>query len=176
MEEEKQEKTWCEQITKQVEEKLENIGNTGVTTSNVDYLYKLIDIHKDLSNENYWKEKIDMMYRNYGEYNEGSYGRRGVPGSGRGRYREGGYSAGGNYGRRGVDSKYRGEEMMDKMYEEYQEYSEGSYNYGADQQTLQSLEKMLESVKKFMKHLEKEAKSREEVEMIKEAAKEISEM
>lgn len=186
MENENKEKDWCEEFTQKVEEQIKEISADGVNTGNVDYLYRLVDIHKDLKNEEYWKEKIDMYregYGNYGEYNEGSYGRRGVPGSGRGRYREGGsygeYGEG-SYGRRGVKgtgrSRYRGEEMMDEMYKNYGEYSEGRDNYGADQATIQSLEKMLDSVKKFMKHLEKEAKSQEEVEMIKETAREISEM
>lgn len=173
--EEKQEKQtkWCEEITKKVEKQIEEIANEGVSNTNVDYLYRLIDIHKDLANEKYWKEKIDMYRENYGgnSYNEGSYGRRGVKGTGRGRYREGGnYNYGRGYGR------YSGEEMMDEMYMNYGEYSEGRDNYGADQSTLQSLEKMLESVKKFMHHLQKEASSQEEVQMIKETAKEISMM
>lgn len=193
MEEEKKEiKDWCEETIKQVEKEIENISNENISTNNIDYLYRLVDIHKDLKNEIYWKEKIDMYresgnygnYGNYGEYND-SYGRRGVPGSGRGRYREGGYNEGGyneggSYGRRGVKGtgrgRYRGEEMMDEMYMNYGEYSEGRDNYGADQSTLQSLDKMLESVKKFMKHLEQEATSQEEVKMIKETAKEISMM
>ena len=113
-------------------------------------------------------------YGEYGNYNEGSYGRRGVKGTGRGRYRES-YNEGSYNGGRG-SGRYRGEEMMDEMYMNYGEYSEGRDNYGADQATLESLDKMLESVKKFMKHLQKEAKSVEEVEMIKETAREISEM
>lgn len=185
-EEEKQEKDWCELINSKVEEQIKSINEVGIEPSNIQYLSELVDIHKDLANEKYWKEKIDMYrnsgnYGNYGEYgnynegsyneyNEGSYGRRGVPGSGRGRYRES------SYGRRGVDAKYRGEEMMDNMYQGYREYSEGRDNYGADQATLQSLDKMLQSTKDFMKMLKKEAKSQEEIEMIKETAREISEM
>ena len=162
----KQETKVVEKVKEETERMIKSITDDGVRPDNVDLLYKLVDIHKDMANEEYWKEKIEMRY---GNYSEGSYSRRGVKGTGRGRYHEGAYNEGG-YGR------YRGEEMMDKMYEEYQEYSEGSYNYGADQETLKSLEKMLESVKKFMQHLKKEASSKEEVEMIKETAKEISMM
>ena len=37
---------------------------------NIDYLYKLIDIHKDLKNEDYWKAKeeyyeIRRLWRSY---------------------------------------------------------------------------------------------------------------
>lgn len=159
-----EEKNWCEETLKLVESQIGDINNSGIVSSNIDYLYKLVDIHKDLSNEKYWKEKIDIMYR---EYND-NYGRRRR--DSRGRYMTG------EYGRRGVDSRYRGEDHIDDMYSNYQNYSEGRDNYGADQETLKSLEKMLKSTKNFMKMLTREAKSEEEVEMIRETAREISEM
>jgi hypothetical protein len=86
----------------------------------------------------------------------GSYGRRGVPGTGRGRY--------------------RGEEMLEDMHYSYGEYSEGREQYGADQETMESFKYMLKSFKDFFKHLEKEASSQEEVEMLKKTAKEMLEM
>ena len=67
-----EEKNWCEETLKIVESQIGDINNSGIVSSNIDYLYKLVDIHKDLSNEKYWKEKIDIMYR---EYND-NYGRR----------------------------------------------------------------------------------------------------
>ena len=161
MEEEKQ-KDWCEEITQQIEEKIKEISTEKVNTSNIDYLYRLVDIHKDLKNEEYWKEKIDMYregygnYGEYGDYNEGSYGRRGVPGTGRGRY--------------------RGEEMMDEMAYHYGNYSEGKDNYGADQETMESFKYMLKSFKDYYKHLKQEASSQQEVKMLEEVAREISEM
>lgn len=96
MEEQKQETkiNWCEEITQQVEKELEQIVNEKVSTNNVDYLYRLVDIHKDLANETYWKEKIKMYgnrySRDFSGYGESSYGRRGVKGTGRySRYRGG---------------------------------------------------------------------------------------
>ena len=45
-------------VLEKVEEKINELINTeGVKRENVDYLYKLVDIHKDLKNENYWKVK-----------------------------------------------------------------------------------------------------------------------
>lgn len=158
-----------EKLSEQIDNQLESILEKGINTENVTYLGKLVDILKDSENITYWKEKINM-YREHGTYDE--YGRRAR--DSRGRYMEG------SYGRRGVKGtgrgRYRGEEMMDEMYHNYGEYSDGRDNYGADQSTLHSLDNMLDSVKKFMKHLEQEASSQEEVEMIKEAAKEISMM
>lgn len=164
-------------LSEQIDKQIESILEKGINTDNITYLGKLIDINKDCENIKYWKEKISM-YRESGSYNEG-YGRYRDGGYNDGGYNEGGYNAG-SYGRRGVKGtgrgRYRGEEMMNDMYSNYSEYSYGRENYGADQATLKSLNEMLESVKKFMKHLEQEASSREEVEMIKKAAKEISMM
>ena len=178
-----------ENICVEVEEQLEQILEQGVQQGNVEYLYKLIDIYKDIKNIMYWKEKLDMRrYSNYGEYNEGynrgNYGEYGRGGYGEynegyGRDSYGNYGRRGNYGRynaRGYDAKYRGDEHLDNMYGAYHEYAEGRDNYGADEATLKSLDKMLQSTKKFMEMLKQEAQSQEEVEMIKETAQEISEL
>ena len=121
-----------------------------------------------------------MMYGNYRNYNEGGYSRGG-------NYNEGGYGA--NYGRRGVPGtgrgRYRGpsgtEEHLNEMHEHYGAYSESKEaanagNYGAEQDSKQALEYMLESVCQFMEMLEREAGSPEEVQMIKKYAKKIGEM
>lgn len=58
MEEENAEKTMHNNVLEKVESKITELVNTeGVKKENVDYLYKLVDIHKDLKNENYWKVK-----------------------------------------------------------------------------------------------------------------------
>jgi len=44
-------------ILEKVEEQIETIKSEGVNKENVDYLFKLVDIHKDLKNEKYWKIK-----------------------------------------------------------------------------------------------------------------------
>ena len=52
------EKPMHEKTIEKVENKIiELMDNEGVTKENVDYLYKLIDIHKDIKNEKYWKVK-----------------------------------------------------------------------------------------------------------------------
>lgn len=168
-----------DKIKRQVEDKINEIlDKNGVQSSNVDYLYKLVDIHKDISNEDYWnkkKEALNMNYR-YGNYEEDypNYGRRGMPGTGRG-----------NYGRRGVPGtgrgRYRGEDMLEDMHEMYSEYSDGKEeynrgNYGAKDDTMRSLDYMLKSVVQFMQMLEEDASSDEEMQLIKKYARKISEM
>lgn len=189
MEEEKEtketEQPVVEKIDEEVDKAIKKSIEQGVQISNIDYLMKMVDIKKDISQIK--KEEENMMYReggsfsaggygagSYGEYSEGgSYGRRGVPGSGRGRYSEG------SYGRRGVKGtgrgRYRGEEMMDEMKYHYGNYSEGG-QYGAEGETVQALEYMMEATVEFIKMLKEEAKSPEEMQIIKHYSKKISEM
>lgn len=118
----------------------------------------------------------------YGNYNEGGYGAGGY-GAG------GGYS--GNYGRRGVPGtgrgrgRYRGhsgaEEHLNEMHEHYGNYSESrgaaeSGNYGAEKDSMIALEYMLEAVVDFIGMLSKEAGSQEEAQMIKKYTRKIGEM
>ena len=166
-----EEKKLTDKVIEQVEEAINGILEQKVQPGNADYLYKLIDIHKDIKNEEYWKEEKNMRYGNYGESYGESYGRRGVPGTGRGRYRDS-YNEG-NYGRRG---NYRGEEIMDDMYQAYQEYNEGKENYGADGETMESFKYMLKAFKDYYKHLKQEASSQEEVKLLEKTAKEIGMM
>lgn len=165
-----------ENLKTKVEEKINTIASEGIQMGNLDMLGKLIDIHKDLANEDYWnkkKEVMEMRYReneygNYGREEYSEYGRRGIPGSGRGRRRR--------YSERGRDSRYRGEEMMDDMYGAYQDYSEGRERYGHGSATMKSLDYMLKSVVEFIEMLKEEASSQEEVQLIQKYTQEISDM
>lgn len=156
-----------DRLNQEVEKKINEIVETGIVPENIEKLYKLVDIHKDIANEKYWKE--DNM--RYGTYSRGSYGNDmyGRNRDSRGRYTEG-YNEG-NYGR-----KYRGEDMLNEMYEGYREYADGKNMYGADNDTLKSFEYMLKSFKDYYKHLKQEASSKEEVEMLEKTAREIGQM
>ena len=178
-----EEKQMQKKVKNETEKVIKNILEQGIKPDNIDYLYKLIDVHKDVANEEHWdseeKEETGMKYSygregGYGAYSEGSYGRRRR--DSRGRYMEGG-----NYGRRGVDAKYRGHDLIEDVYQNYGNYSEGREeygrgNYGAKEDTMKSLEYMLQSVAEFITMLKDEAGSQEEFEMIKKYTKKISEM
>lgn len=163
-----------EKLKEQLDEKIEELVGNELSLNNLDMLNKLVNMQTDLANQEYWdkkKEVMDMNYRNYNEgYGEeyGNYGRRGVPGSGRGRR--------GRYSRRGVDRKYSGQEAMDEMYEAYGEYSEGRERYGHHPSTMKSLDYMLKSVVDFIEMLKEDASSQEEVQLIQKYTREISEM
>ena len=183
-------------VKEETEKIIKGILDDGINTENIDILYKTIDIHKDIGNEEYWeemKEDESMRYRAYGrdaygEYerssyndgtmgnysnysnygNEGSYGRRSR--DSRGRYTE-----------RGRDAKYRGHEMIDEVYEAYGEYSEGREQYGrgnysAKEDTMKSLDYMMQSVVQFIQMLQQDAETQEEAELIKKYTRKISEM
>ena len=97
MEEEENKKeeeiSYTDKIKAMVVKELEQFSDVDLTGDELDVLYKLVDIDKDLENIDYWKckkEVMKMRYENYGDYSEGGYsegryGRRGVPGTGRGR-------------------------------------------------------------------------------------------
>ena len=166
-EEKKQETNVLDKTKEEVEKFIKQVTESGLQVANVELLYKLIDIHKDINNEEYWKKKEEnMMYRDYDNYSGGrsrdsrgrymdSYGRRGVPGTGRGRY--------------------RGYDMIEEMGEHYGDYSEGRDNYGNDRETEKSFDKMLQSLEDFTYLIMQEADSQDKIEKVRKTARKISE-
>ena len=53
----KEEECLIDDIQKLVHTQLKQIKDMGITNANIDSLYKLIDIEKDIENINYWKVK-----------------------------------------------------------------------------------------------------------------------
>lgn len=180
MEEEKkqtEEKSVIDKVTEEVDKSIKRIMEQGVQTNNIDFLYKMIDVKKDIAEIE--KEEQEMMYGNYGNYdNYDEYDRS--YGGGRRRDSRGRYMEGGSYGRRGVKGtgrgRYRGEEMMDEMMYHYGNYSESREQYGADEETMKSFKYMLKSFKDYYKHLKEEASSPQEVKLLEETAREMLEM
>lgn len=175
MEEEKKDTKETLKCVKEETEKIMNeIIEEGIQSHNVDFLYKVVDIHKDIANEEHWQDKKEEIEMMYGEYGEGGNYRAGRN-YGRGRYNEGG-----SYGRRGVRGsgrgRYRGEEMMDEMMYHYGNYNEGREQYGADEETMKSFKYMLKSFKDYYKHLKQEASSQQEIQMLEDTAREMLEM
>lgn len=153
-----------QELLEQVDKKLEELKNEKIQQGNVDYVYKLVDIRKDI------KEMEDKdMYRNYGMNDEYEMYRGGRSRDSRGRYMGNNY---GNYGRR-----YRGHDMLNDMEETYGTYMENRDNgrYGSPE-TSKAFDYMLQSAEDFFKHLKTEAGSEEEMEKIRRTARRISEM
>ena len=169
---EKKETKILDKLKEETDKSMKRVLEQGVQTNNVDFIYKMIDIKKDIAEIE--KEEQEMMYGNYGRYDDMSYS------GGRRRDSRGRYMEGGSYGRRGVPGtgrgRYRGEEMMDEMAYHYGNYNEGREQYGADEETMKSFKYMLKSFKDYYKHLKDEASSQQEVKMLEDVAREISEM
>lgn len=172
-EEKKEEVCYTDKVKELVCKELEKFSNSELTSDELDVLYKLVDIDKDLENIDYWKckkEVMKMRYENYGDYSEGGYsegryGRRGVPGTGRGRYR-------------GHDD---GEDMIEDMKESYSAYSEsrsaynrGNYNAGED--SMEALEDTMRLFTEFAQKMIKEVDSPEAKQIIRKHLRKISQM
>lgn len=174
-EENKKEEEICytDKIKAMVVKELEQFSDVDLTGDELDVLYKLVDIDKDLENIDYWKVKKEVMkmrYENYGDYpeggySEGRYGRRGVPGTGRGRYRD----------------HDDGEDMIEDMKESYSAYSEsrsaynrGNYNAGED--SMEALEDTMRLFTEFAHKMIKEVDSPEAKQIIRKHLRKISQM
>ena len=147
-----------ERLEKTTEESIKKILDEGITTNNLEHLYKLTKINHMA------KEDESMMYGNYGRYDRD------------GRY--GGYDHD-MYGARRRDSRgrYMGHEHLDRMYDDYGRYMESRERYGAgSEDTKRSLQYMLKSMEDFARMLREDATSQEEVMMIKETAQRIANM
>lgn len=168
-----------EKVNEQIVEKINAITEEGIKQTNVDYLGKLVDIHKDLANEDYWEEKKEDMTMRYGNYGRGS--RRGrsygemAPMYGRGRRRDsrGRYMTGREYGE-GTPA-----EMIDEMYEHFGNYEEGKEqsrrgNYSAKDDSIESLECMMQAICEFVDTLREDADSEEEVAIIEKYARKMA--
>ena len=171
MEEEKKENVQeiIPKTKEEVEKLIKGITENGLQINNIELLYKLIDIHKDIENEKYWENKEEAM-----KYMRDDYGMEDYRG---GRSRD---SQGRFMGDRRMTS-YRGQRVLDEMYNGYRNYNDGKEeynrgNYGARNETMRSLEGMLESVTDFIEMLQNDASSQEEVDMIKHYTRKISEM
>ena len=174
VEENKEEICYTDKIKTMVVKELEQFSDaTDLHGDELDVLYKLVDIDKDLENIDYWKVKKEVMkmrYNNYGDYSEGGYsegryGRRGVPGTGRGRYR-------------GHDD---GEDMIEDMKYSYNAYSEsrnayGRGNYGAEQENMEALEDTMRLFTEFAQKMIQEVDSPEAKQIIKKHLRKISQM
>ena len=163
-----------EKIKEQLKELKKGILEEGIqNNNNLEHIYKIIDIEKDLC------EIEEAKNMRYGRYDD-SYGRDAY---GRGSYGEynDGYGARrrdsrGRYMERGYDAKYRGDDSLNEMHEQYGRYMESRERYGAGEETMKPLKYMLESMEDFARMLKKDAQSQAEVEMIRQTAQRIAQM
>ena len=84
------------------------------------------------------------------EYGRGSYGRD-------------------SYGRRGYDTKYRGDEYMGRMYDEYGRYMESRERYVAGEETDKSFHYMVKALEDFIKVLHEEAETPQQKQQLRDS-------
>ena len=141
-----------EKVIEKVDKSIEKIVNEGITTNNLEHLYKLSKI-KHLA-----KEDKNMNYNEYGNYGArrpgyDSYGRY---------YGEYNNYGEGSYGRQGRDMRYRGDEHLSRMSNEYGRYMESRNRYGAGEETDKSFHYMVKALEDFIMVLKEEADSPEQ--------------
>ena len=148
-----------EKLEKKTEESINKILDEGITTNNLDHLYKLVDIYKDA------KEVESMNYGEYGGRRAGydSYGRDNY-----GNYGNYGEYGRGNYGRRGYDMKYRGDDSLDRMHGEYGRYMESKERYGVGEETDKSFHYMVKALEDFIMVLKQEAETPQQKQKLNE--------
>lgn len=136
-------------VIKKMEEAIEKIIDEGLNTNNLDTLYKLAKI-KHLSKED------ENMYGNYSGRRPGydTYGN---------------YDNYDKYGRRGYDMRYRGEEELDKMHNEYGRYMESRSRYGAGEETDKSFHYMVKALEDFIMVLKEEAETPQQKQQLQQA-------
>lgn len=179
-----------DKLIQMVKEELKNVEKQGFNTSNLETTYKLVDIAKDLY-EIKEKEKEEEGGKMKG-YQEGGYS--GYSGYGRQGGGRGGYSAGGysnyeeGYGRRGVPGSgrgrgYRGETQMKEHLErildgaEMYEYGKESYMYGGDSERIfEGLEKLMYGICMFVESAMDFAETPQEKEIIKKHIQKMKSM
>ena len=149
-----------EKLEKKTEESINKILDEGITTDNLDHLYKLTKINHIA------KEEENMNYGNYGNYGAR---RPGYDSYGRDNYGEYG-NYGENYGRRGRDMKYRGDDSLDRMSGEYGRYQESRQRYGAgSQESDRSFHYMVKALEDFVMVLKEEAETPQQKQQLMEA-------
>ena len=162
---EEKEKNIIDKICEETDKFMEEVLQDKLTYDNLDAIYKLVDIHKDLKNEEYWERKIEYM--NYGNYS-GYSGNYGNYGNYSGNYGRPGYNAyGDNYGRRGYDMKYRGDEQLERLSGDYGRYMQ-SRSYGDGEEADKSFHYMVKSLEGFIKVINEEAETPGQKQQLKE--------
>ena len=147
-----------EKLKKKNEESINKILDEGITTNNLDHLYKLTKINHIA------KEEENMNYGNYGNYGAR---RPGYDSYGRDNYGEYGRDS---YGRRGYDMKYRGDDSLDRMSGEYGRYMESRSRYGAgSEETDKSFHYMVKALEDFIMVLKQEAENPQQKQQLMEA-------
>lgn len=144
-----------EKLKMKTEESIKKILDEGLNSNNLDHLYKLTKI-------NHIAKEDENMYGEYGNYGarRPGYDAYGRDGYGRGNY--------GTYGARGYDRRYRGDDELNRMHDEYGRYQESRQRYGAGEETDKSYHYMVKALEDFIRVLYEEADNEQQKQKLRE--------
>lgn len=167
-----------------IESELSKIAEKGLTTSNLETAYKLVDMYKDLKNTEYWETKgeyydtvLAEMQGGYSERDypmmEDDYSMRGRKRDRMGRYsRDDGMMRDGQSMARGRGGRGRGYSMNDGGNSMYDRYMDSKMSYRSNQ-SMDGKQKLMDSLEDYMddftekiKEMHRDADTPEEREMI----------
>lgn len=169
-----------EKLCRLIETELEKIAEKGLTTSNLETAYKLVDMYKDIKNTEYWDTKGEyydyVLAEMQGGYSErdytmmdDDYAMRGRKRDRMGRYsRDDGMRRNENM-RSGVRRDCSMDGGMDMM---YNRYMDNKQSYRSDkspdgkQRLMDSLEDYMDDFTEKIKEMHRDADTPEEREMI----------
>ena len=162
-----------------IENELHKIAEKGLTTSNVDTAYKLVDMYKDLKNTDYWETKgeyymavLDEMQGGYAEGNystmEEDYAMRGRKRDRMGRYSrdDGMMHEDYNRMRRGSRGYSNNDGMMHDRYMDAKQSYRANKSTDGKQRLMDSLEEYMDDFTEKIKEMHRDADTPEEREMI----------
>ena len=167
-----------------IETELSKIAEKGLTTSNLETAYKLVDMYKDLKNTEYWETKGEyydtVLMEMQGGYSEGNYSMmdddyamRGRKRDIMGRYsREDGMMRDGQSMARGRGGRSRGYSMNDGGYSMYDRVMDAKQSYRSDksqdskQRLMESLEDYMDDFTEKIKEMHRDSDTPEERELL----------
>lgn len=165
-----------EELLHKVKKELGNIADKGLTSSNLDTTYKLIDIYKDIKEAEYY-EKCNE---------EDTYGARGR--DSRGRYRgedewDRNYSRGGNGGTYNHDRYYplneRDERYFTRMREGIYNYNEGRNRYrdgDSKERMIDGVDMAMGALVNFVEYMMDNVETSQEKEVIRKHIEKLKKM
>ena len=162
-----------------IESELSKIAEKGLTTSNLETAYKLVDMYKDIKNTEYWETKGEyydtVLMEMQGGYSERDYAMMEDDYSMRGRKRDrmGRYAR--NDGMRHDDRMRRGgrrDYSMDDGYSMYDRVMDAKQSYRSEksqdskQRLMESLEDYMDDFTEKIKEMAHDADSQDERDLI----------
>lgn len=153
-----------DELKSKVKKELDSIAEKGLTSSNLETTYKLIDIYKDIYQVCEMADGGDKMYdRRYEE----SYDARGRMRDSRGRYMD-------SYNYHPMDE--RTERYLRKMREGMEDYNEGRSRYrdgDSDRRMVEGIEMTMEAILNFVESLMDIAETQKEKEIVRKYVEKI---